>query len=84
MPTSDDFQKELDKLLREADELGFQAVEVNAGSLHRRVGGYPSQNHRMPLCCDAMRKRISDGDYELPNDLKKDGASFAVRYALPR
>lgn len=80
MPTSDDFNAELRRALSEAEASGFQAVELAAGALHRRVGA----DNRMPMSCDAMRRAMKSGDEELPNNLKRDGASYAVRYRLPR
>lgn len=84
MPTREEFLVELSTLLAKANKLGFVEVTVRAGNLHRRVGGYPGANHRMPVCCDAMRQLTNDLDEELPNNLKKDGASFEIRYKLPR
>jgi hypothetical protein len=41
-------------MMNEALYVGKATVEINAGDLHRRVGGYPGQNHRMPMCCVVM------------------------------
>lgn len=82
--TANDFANELSAMLAGAAELGLSAVEISAGDLHRRVGGYPGTDHRMPMSCAAMEKAMQDGDALLPNTLKKYGASFTVRYALPR
>ena len=83
MPTKQDFVQEIKALLINATQLGFQEVTINAGNLHRRVGDYPgTTNHRMPSCCDAMRECARQGDCELPNSLKRNGASFAIRYKL--
>ncbi len=71
-------------MLRNAQENGYAGVEISAGQLHRRVGGYPGADHRMPMACSAMRRQLSGDDEELPNSLKKDGASYTVRYKLPR
>ncbi len=84
MPTIDDFKRELQKALAEAEASGFQAVELSAGMLHRKVGGYPGPAHRMPVCCAAMEAGLTSADEMLPNSLKRYGASFAVRYRLPR
>ncbi len=83
--TADDFRTALHDLLEEAEQLGFVAVDINSGNLHRRVGGYPSQNHRMPVCCGVMyaeMKLIDDTIVSQPNSSK--GASVRVRYVLPR
>lgn len=52
----------LQELLRIGEILGFAAVEVNSGSLHRKVGGYPGQDHRMPICCEVMYYQMAVGD----------------------
>ena len=41
MPTSDDFKTELYRIMNEALFEGKSSAEINAGDLHRRVGGYP-------------------------------------------
>ena len=84
MPTADKFDSELESLLSKAESLGFHSVVISAGNLHRRVGEYPGANHRMPMCCDAMRRAMRAKDEELPNDLKKNGASYQVRFSFPR
>ncbi len=83
-PSKDDFTAALAQIFSEATAKSLTSVQVSAGELHRRTGEYPGPNHRMPGCCSAMRAAIRTGDMELPNDLKKDGASYAVRYKLPR
>lgn len=54
MPTSDDFKTELYRIMNEALFEGKSSAEINAGDLHRRVGGYPGPNHRMPVCSVVM------------------------------
>lgn len=83
-PTSADFEHALDILLAEAMQMGKAHVDVVAGELHRRVGGYPGPNHRMPVCCAAMRRLLSDGDSVLHSPPSGRGASLAVRYSIPR
>lgn len=63
---------------------GADYVDVNAGWLHRQVGGYPGRNHRMPVCCAAMRSEMQPGDKILSAPPKGNGASLVVRYILPR
>lgn len=82
MPTRKEFETEIQHLFLKAVDLGFEEITINAGNLHRRVGGYPGPNHQMPVCCGAMRDASKQGDTELPNGLKKDGASFSVRYQI--
>ena len=82
-PTSEEFTIQLDKLLSAAEELGFSAIELSASALHRRVGGYPGPDHRMPACCGAMRKAMKPGDNVVRGPEKGAGASLVIRYALP-
>jgi hypothetical protein len=83
-PKAEDFRKTLAELLISANELGFVAVEVNAGNLHRRVGGYPGGDHRMPQCCDVMRQEMLSGDEVIDEPPSGQGARLTIRYRLPR
>jgi len=82
--TAAEFRTQLDKLLSAASSLGFVAVEVNAGKLHRTVGGYPGPTHRMPMCCEAMRSRMTKADVIVAQPPRGNGASLTVRHRLPR
>ena len=84
IPTSVDFQNALDDLLRTAQQQGLSQIQVKSGELHRRVGGYPSNNHRMPICCQVMRANMHSGDQILSAPPKGDGATLVIRYRLPR
>jgi hypothetical protein len=55
---AEDFHRALAELLKSASEFGVVAADVNAGNLHRRTGGYPRNDHRMPQCCEALRAAI--------------------------
>ena len=81
-PNNDDFQKGLDQMLETARNRGATSTVVKAGDLHRLVGGYPGPDNRIPVCCGVMRKNMKESDKVLPNALKKDGATFQVRYNL--
>lgn len=82
--TTEKFRRALTKLFSAAEDLGFTAVEVKAGNLHRRVGGYPGQDHRMPMCCEAMRQALASKDVVVSEPPSGRGASLTIRYALPR
>jgi hypothetical protein len=82
--TAKDFRTALSAMLVEAAQSENAYVDVNAGQLHRRVGGYPGTNHRMPVCCDVMRAAMHDGDSIVKEPPKGRGASLTVRYAIPR
>jgi 5-methylcytosine-specific restriction protein A len=59
---------------------------MSAGDLHRRVGDYPGNDHRMPVCCGVMRDAMDEdvGDAIVSSPPSGDGASLLVRYVLPR
>lgn len=78
------FREELQALLKKAEELGFVAVDINAGNLHRRVGEYPGTDHRMPLCCDAIYGEMGPRDIVVEQTDSGKGASVSVRFMLPR
>lgn len=81
-PRAEDFRLALENIfLMTAGDY----VDVNAGELHRAVGGYPGKNHRMPVCCQVMYSCMKTGDKILPNGPPKGkGASLTIRYRLPR
>jgi hypothetical protein len=82
-PTADDFRSHLSKLLAVATELGFVVVDVNAGKLHRVIGGYLRSDHRMPVC-DVMRQAMKPGDEVVTAPRHGQGARLTIRYWLPR
>jgi len=63
---------------------GFSYVGITAGALHRRVGGYPGTDHRMPVCCAAMRGVMGPSDRIVEQPPSGNGASLLIQYALPR
>jgi hypothetical protein len=85
MVMRDQFYEELLRILQQAAKEGRENVDVNAGELHSRVGGYPGRDHRMPVCCSVMRFEFSeDRDRVLEAPPGGDGASLTIRYGLPR
>jgi len=66
------------------DEAKGSFVDVTSGELHGLVGGYPGKNHKMPVCCDVMRKAMQPGDSVLTSPPKGKGATLTIRYLLPR
>ena len=82
--SSEDFRETLHNLFAKAEELGFVGVDVNSGNLHRRVGGYPGQDHRMPACCDVMYSEMTSADSVISQPESGKGASVIVRYQRPR
>lgn len=83
--TREDFHGQLERQFRKAESEGATHIELTAGFLHRCVGDYPNpKTHRMPMCCDAMRRAMQPGDEELYAPPKGKGASLKIRYLLPR
>ncbi len=83
MPTADEFRTELRAQLHQAQQEGFSRVEINAGDLHRKVGGYPGPKPRLPCCCSVMRQEQRQGDLVV-SERHSDGVSLTIRYLLPR
>lgn len=81
---ADDFARELKAILETGEGCGFAAAEVNAGNLHRRLGGYPGFDHRMPVCCDVMRLAMVVGDSVVIEPEGGPEASLTIRYHFPR
>jgi hypothetical protein len=86
MPTAEEFRLELHRMMLEAIRSGNEFAEINAGDLHRRVGGYPGPNHRMPVCCEVMRTAVAAdyGDVIVASPPAGSGATLTIRYHIPR
>jgi 5-methylcytosine-specific restriction protein A len=82
--TANDFRVALKKLLDEAERSGQSYVDVLAGDLHRRVGGYPGKAHNMPGCVAVMKAEMQPGDEVVNAPPSGKGASVIIRYRLPR
>lgn len=83
-PITTSFAFALTELIKRAGQQGRSHVEVNAGELHRSLGGYPGQEHRMPACCSAMRSAMTPEDKIIYAPDSGNGASLTIRYVLPR
>ncbi|WP_156944753.1 HNH endonuclease [Bradyrhizobium sp. Ec3.3] len=85
MATKEQFRDEIRKHLREAELRGSRSLDLNSGTLHRQLGGYPGSNHQMPSCCRAMYdEQIASEDKIVTRPKKGFGASLTIRYSLPR
>ena len=84
MPTSDEFRTALRARLRQAETSNVSYLDVNAGDLHRQLGGYPGSNHQMPVCCDVMEQERRALDDVIASPPSGKGASLTVRLQLPR
>lgn len=83
-PTASDFKVTIEGLLQVASAEGRAAVSIEAGDLHRLVGGYPKPHNRMPMCCAAMRSSMKDNDRFIHQPPKGNGASLKIEYRFPR
>jgi hypothetical protein len=83
-PKAKDFERELQKQIAAAVARGLKWLDVNAGELHRDVGGNPSARgeSRMPVCCGVMRRFRRPGDYILDEPPSGNGARLTIRYLL--
>jgi 5-methylcytosine-specific restriction protein A len=83
-----DFRAELDAQIERASTQGRAHIEVNAGELHRTVGGYPplaGKHHAMPTCCDVMRHELRRGGAEVTHQTDSGNApALTICYYLPR
>ena len=84
-----DFRNELDAQIARAERQGRPHIEVNAGELHRVLGGYPPKagegHHCMPSCCEAMRQEFRRGGAEVVYETESgNAAALTIRYSLPR
>jgi hypothetical protein len=82
MVTMDDFRVTIEKIFEIAKQVKLSAVVIQSGNLHRLVGGYPGSNHRMPMCCNAMRQMMKENDEILKEPPKGNGASLEIIYWL--
>ena len=81
-PTAWDFQNQLMAILNAARQSGQSYVDVESGNLHKEVAGYPNPNHRMPVCCEVMRKLMRAGDSVLKETMSGQGATLTIRYTV--
>ena len=84
MPTAEDFRRALQEVFVEAAKRGDTKVTVNAGDLHRRVGGYQGSNHRMATCSNVMHQEAGPADVVLESPPSGRGARLTIEYKLPR
>lgn len=83
-PRKRDFELALRAILHDANERGHGSLELSAGDLHAKVGGYPGRDHRMPSCCAAMRSLMAPGDRFVYEPPRGDGARLTIEFELSR
>jgi 5-methylcytosine-specific restriction protein A len=87
LPTAADFEAETRLRWADAAKRGRDFVDIRAGTLHGHLGGYPAGpggNHRMPVCCEVMKRLMTSRDRILSAPRSGQGASLTIRYSLPR
>ena len=83
MPSVDEFRNAISAQIVRARNQNRPHVEINAGELHRALGGYPGNSHQMPSCCAAMRVDYENTRPEVVfNPQSGDGASLTIRYVM--
>ena len=83
--TKEVFLKKLHEIFIEETRLGHSDVTIVSGELHKMIGGYPGINHRMPVCCSAMREVVQENrDIIVHSPESGNGATLTISYALPR
>lgn len=83
-PRAGDFRQRLRADLLRAERQGLPFLDVSSRQLHQAVGGYPSEDNRMPACCKVMHTEMKAGDQVLASPPSGLGATLVVRYRLPR
>jgi 5-methylcytosine-specific restriction protein A len=81
MVSTDHFRHGLRAQFARASARGWPHIRINAGELHRLLGGYPGSDHGMEPCRDAMKAEIQPGDNQL---LENGGSGLTISYRLPR
>ena len=84
MLTKIEFEIALSDWFEQAEAKHAVSIDVNAGDLHRNVGGYPLPRTGMTYCCDAMRQAMREGDDFLDGPAKGKSVALTIRYRLPR
>ena len=86
--TKEEFRATLMALFSRAKKQGRSQIEVNAGELHRLVGGFPAkegEKHNMATCCRVMRTEFDIGGAAIFFEPEKGaGQGLTIRYDLPR
>jgi len=76
------FREELLSIFKKAKKDNKESIIVISGDLHRKVGGYPGRNHRMPTCCSVMMAFKRSQDEILNSPPKGKGATLKIKYYL--
>lgn len=79
----EDIRAVIEEIFENAEKFKLAGVVISSGNLHRLVGGYPSQNHRMRMCCNAMRQYMKPEDIVLGEPKSGEGATLEILYKSP-
>ena len=81
MPSTKDFEDELDSIFQQATNLGLCYVGIRSRDLHDKLGG----NNEYPKCCGAMKnKRIDSKDKRIEGPRSDLGRGLIILYEIPR
>jgi 5-methylcytosine-specific restriction protein A len=81
-PTAWDFQNQLMAILNGARQSGQSYIDVESGKLHQQVGGYANSNHKMPVCCEVMKKMMRFGDSVVSETANGQDSTLTIRYTV--
>ncbi|MGA2917930.1 MAG: hypothetical protein ABSE13_05250 [Methanoregula sp.] len=84
VPDADTFRSALIQIFKDSQQKGITSIDVRAGGLHEKVGGYPGPNYRMPICFFVMRSFLDSQDKIVTVRPKGYGANLVIRYHIPR
>jgi 5-methylcytosine-specific restriction protein A len=84
LPDAAAFEAAIRRHWREAETAGAECLKICSGDLHRQLGGYPGPNHRMPDCCQVMRRLMVGADSIVEAPPKRNGVTLVIGYSLPR
>ena len=79
-PVAQDFENQITAIKALTKQRGQLYVDIKSGNLHRQLGGYPSNNHRMPVGCEVMKRMMCPGDLILKTPPSGQGATLVIRY----
>lgn len=82
IPVKKDFDAKIEELKSISRNKGDSFLNMTSEELHKIIGGYPSKNHRMASCCDAMYDAMQTGDEIIQAPPKGKGASLRIKYFL--
>lgn len=84
MVKKEEFADLIMRKLIDASAKQAKSIRLNAGELHRELGGYPSTRHALTSCCDAMYEARRPSDTIVSAPPKGRGATLTIEYKLPR